>query len=172
MDKAIVTVTVTNPKTGESETREISYDGPHEVDYKVGKLVEDVTRKWGGEEFILKNTDKVMIAFYVEYQKNMPQMANVNPWALGLSGEEFTVAVRKLQEKNFIKGAVFTKTSPAASDFVKVTTEGEAYVEQILDIHSKLSSKEKADSVLKKAILWGWEEIKDFGAKVVAEMSK
>jgi len=52
-----------------------------------------------------------------------------------------------------------------------MSAKGLEYVEQKLSIDQTLSNKEKVDKVMESAGNWGWEQIKDIGTKVLAEMA-
>jgi gamma-glutamylcysteine synthetase len=53
-----------------------------------------------------------------------------------------------------------------------MSSYGIEYVENKFDIKPNLSGEEKVKKVLAGTAEWGWEQIKDIGAKVLAEMAK
>lgn len=125
----------------------------------------------------LDTKQKVLVAIYTEYQKDLPDMENsIKAKALGIPLKEFRVAIDKLQNENMINGAniisggnshipimVFTGN-------IKMTRYGIEYVEQKLDIEPTLSAMEKVKSVAEKAGKFGWEQIKDITVKILSEI--
>lgn len=122
---------------------------------------------------------KVLLAIYAEYQKDLPDMKNViNHKNLGLEQIVFRVAVDKLQSEGLIKNADIRtggNTHVPLMVFmedVKMTPYGIQYVEQKLSIDKTLTGEQKVKSIFERAGEWGWEQIKDITAKVIAEMTK
>lgn len=127
----------------------------------------------------LDTKQKVLIAIYTEYQKDLPDMENnIKASNLGLRNDVFKVALRKLTNENLINGVVFANGGDdpvpalAAVDYCQMTREGINYIEDKLDIKHNLSGAEKVAKVIEKSAGWGWEQIKDIGAKVIAEIAK
>ena len=127
----------------------------------------------------LDTKQKVLIAIYTEYQKDLPDMENnIIASNLGLGNDVFKVALKKLTNESLINGVVFVKggdnTVPIAAvvDYCQMTGRGIDYVESKLDIKPNLSGAEKVERVIEKSAGWGWEQIKDIGAKVIAEIAK
>lgn len=126
----------------------------------------------------LDTKQKVLVAIYTEYQKDVPNMRNVTAASIGLDNDRFAVAIQKLENENLIQGPKYTKggrgTIPlmVIMDFVMVTNYGLAYVEEKLGIRPTMSSSEKLKEVTKKVTSWGYEELKDFAVKVTAEVIK
>ncbi len=113
---------------------------------------------------------KVLVAFYLEYQKELPEMRYVDADSLETDQNRFCVAVRKLQNEGYVKGAKFVSLNGVLTDFVMLTRDGLQYVEEVLDIKATMSAGEKVKEVGKKATLWGYGELKDIAAKVLGEV--
>jgi predicted ArsR family transcriptional regulator len=126
----------------------------------------------------LDTKQKVLLALYTEYQKDLPDMKAVSAEELGINREVFIVALDKLVNEGLITGVNFTKggRSPhplnAYVDGCKLTPYGLDYVERKLQIEPTLSGADKAKNVAKKLAEWGWEQGKDFAAKIAAELLK
>lgn len=127
----------------------------------------------------LDTKQKVLIAIYTEYQKDLPNMEEaITASNLGLKHDILKVALKKLTNENLISGVVFSNGGEsvvpllAAVDYCQMTGRGIDYVENKLDIQPSLSGTEKVTKVIEKTAEWGWEQIKDIGAKVLAEMTK
>lgn len=128
---------------------------------------------------VLDTKQKVLIAIYTEYQKDLPDMENnITASNLGLKNDIFKVALKKLTNENLINGVVFANGGDdvvpilAAVDYCQMTGRGIDYVESKLDIKPNLSGTEKVALVIEKSAGWGWEQIKDIGIKVIAEIAK
>ncbi|CAM5794870.1 hypothetical protein [Brevibacillus borstelensis] len=126
----------------------------------------------------LDNKQKVLLALYTEYQKDLPMMRDIKADTLGLSRDVFNVAIEKLQNEGFIRDAAiaYAGRSPYPYDVrienCKMTRYGIEYVESKLQIEPTLSGAEKTKGVAKKVAEWGWDQGKDFVAKVLAEVLK
>jgi DNA-binding Lrp family transcriptional regulator len=120
---------------------------------------------------------RVLMAIYAEYQKDLPDMSNITAETVGLDLPVFCAALEKLENEGYITGVhirrdvgrVFTVV---IMDSVMLTPYGIEYVETHLKIERDMSRVEKAKTILKAAGERGWEELKDFAAKVIAEMMK
>lgn len=121
---------------------------------------------------------KVLIAIYTEYQKDMPEMDNISSESLGLGEEIFRMALVKLDNEGLVNDLKFAFGGDAgvplavALDYAKMSPYGIKYVEEKLNISPGLSGEEKVKSVIVKTAEWGWEQAKDFAARVLAEMIK
>lgn len=127
----------------------------------------------------LDNKQKVLLAIYTEYQKDKPDMRNnINVEAIGVDFEVFAIAIDKLVNEGLINGADIVRggrgNNPldVYTDNIKMTRYGIEYVEQKLEIERTLAGVEKVKKVADKGMQWGWEQAKDFAAKVLAEMMK
>ncbi|WP_077212388.1 YjcQ family protein [Bacillus dakarensis] len=121
---------------------------------------------------------RVLVTFYIEYQKDLPEMEKVNATDLGISHDIFKMALLKLINEGLITGVEFTrggqgnKILGAFTTNILMTSKGIDYVEQKLGITPTLTAGEKVREVSKKVAEWGYNEIKDFTVKVAAEIAK
>ena len=122
---------------------------------------------------------KVLMAIYTEYQKDIPDMANsIRANILGLDMDVFKIALEKLENERLIIGVKFARggNSPiplmAWTDNIKMTTYGIQYVEDKLNIDKTLTGSEKVKNLLSSSASWGWDQFKDIAAKTMAEMLK
>jgi hypothetical protein len=121
---------------------------------------------------------KVLIAIYTEYQKDKPNMESISPGSLGIDREIFNIAVDKLDNEGLINGVNIVRAGDSSAphlvaiDYAKMSSYGIRYVEEKLGIKPELSGEEKVESVISSSTEWGWEQIKDIGSRVLAEMLK
>lgn len=122
---------------------------------------------------------KVLIAIYTEYQKDIPDMnANIKADLLGLSQDEFKAAMDKLDNENLINGAKFSRggsnSIPLAVfiDNLKMTSKGIDYVEEKLQVNRTLTGTEKIKKIANDSASWGWEQFKDITSRTLAELIK
>lgn len=125
----------------------------------------------------LDTKQKVLVAIYTEYQKDIPDMrTNIKSKELGIDGEVFAIALDKLLNEGFITGVQFSKSKnkimATFTDGIMMTRDGIDYVETKLGIEKTLSGMEKVQEMAKKSANWGWNEFKDITVKVLAEMGK
>lgn len=62
-----------------------------------------------GKETIMKlgAKEQVLLAIYTEYQKDLPNMTNVNNTALNMDVDVFHIALEKLQNEEYVKDVAF-----------------------------------------------------------------
>lgn len=127
----------------------------------------------------LDSKQKLLMAIYMEYQKDLPDMkSNVTASKLGIEIDVFKVALEKLENEGLITGAKFARggngSVPYAAfpDNVKMTAYGIQYVEDKLKIDKTLTGAEKVKSLVSSSANWGWEQFKDIAAKTMAEILK
>lgn len=128
----------------------------------------------------LDSKQRVLLAIYTEYQKDIPVMKDITHKLLGLEIQVFGIAVEKLINEGMInasptvikhKGGIRQQIKAVNLNGVKMSSKGLEYVEKKLFIDQTLSNKEKVEKVMESAGNWGWEQIKDIGTKVLAEMA-
>ena len=129
----------------------------------------------------LDTKQKVLIAIYTEYQKDLPNIEdNVNADILGIDNKIFNVAIEKLENEGLITGSSLIK---GGSDTVwntimvnlrhtKMTPYGISYIEEKLGIGKTLTGAEKVKAVSLKVAEWGWDQFKDISAKELSEIIK
>lgn len=132
----------------------------------------------------LDTKQKVLIAIYTEYQKDIPEIHNeITPEKLGIDEEIFDIAIVKLENEgliidtSLISGMISIDSKNRWSistrlDNTKMTPYGINYVENKLGIDSTLSGFDKVKKVGEKCAIWGWNEFKDITVKILSEMGK
>lgn len=126
----------------------------------------------------LDTKQKVLIAIYTEYQKDLPKMFdNITPEKLGIDEDVFKVAIDKLQNEELINGATVTLClgqdyPDVLIDFVKMTRDGIDYVENVIGIEKTLTGIEKVKAIIAKMTEWGFDQLKDIAARTLNEMAK
>lgn len=120
---------------------------------------------------------KVLIAIYAEYQKDIPEMSkNITTDILGIDFKKWIIALEKLENERLICGTKFADTNegPIAAflDRTKMTPYGIQYVETKLKIEPIKTGKEKIQELAAEAANWGWNEAKDILARILSEVIK
>jgi len=121
---------------------------------------------------------KVLVAIYTEYQKDVPEMDNITQALFDIDESKFIIALKKLENEQQIVGVKLaeyvdgTFLLPNTMTQVMMTNRGIDYVENVLDIQPTLTGKEKAKAIFSKAGELGFDQLKDFAARVTAEMLK
>lgn len=127
----------------------------------------------------LDTKQKVLIAIYTEYQKDLPDIGGrVKADLLNIDNEVFKVAIEKLEnerlicDSNIIKGGSRTIWNTVMVDLshTKMTPYGITYVEEKLGIEKTLSGAEKVKYISSKVAEWGWEQFKDIASKTLSEI--
>ncbi|WKT65300.1 hypothetical protein Q2U85_02080 [Bacillus cereus] len=113
---------------------------------------------------------RVLVSLYLEYQKELPEMGSVSAELLETDRVRFRVAIAKLQNEGLINGSRVDIGHYVHTDGVMLTPKGLQYVEEVIGIKPTMSASEKVKEVGKKAASWGYNEIKDFSAKVLGEV--
>lgn len=125
----------------------------------------------------LDTKQKVLIALYTEYQKDLPDMKSIKAETLGISEEVFFVAIMKLKTEGYVTDLMEIHTAGMLYpvyrlDQMKLTRDGLEYVESKLNINSKATGKEKVIAASKKLGEWGMDTFKDVVGKIAAELIK
>lgn len=124
---------------------------------------------------------KVLIAIYTEYQKDLPNIdGNVKADILGIDNNIFNVAIEKLENEGLITGSNLIKggsstvwnTIMVNLTHTKMTPDGISYIEEKLGIERILTGAEKVRNVSVKVAEWGWDQFKDIAAKTLSEILK
>lgn len=117
---------------------------------------------------------KVLVAIYMQYQKDIPDMEQVTAESIGLEKKIFLTALEKLENESLIRGVKFVRGGGEAlmafTDHIMMTPYGLNYVENKLNIQPEKTGLEKMKDISQKAAAWGWNEAKDFAVKVVSEI--
>ncbi len=122
----------------------------------------------------LSNKNKVLIAMYKVYNEDVYNIENVvNAKEIGISFEEFKIALDKLSREGLIEGVKFAyagnKPPLPFWDKAYITIKGMEYVENNIGIEHTQDKKEKIKFIIKECIKYGWEEIKDIGTTYAAK---
>ena len=131
-----------------------------------------------GSTVQLDAKQKVLLAIYAEYQKDIPDMSLITFENLDMDCKAFYVALDKLENEGLITGTKlhfrtgYPYPNAAITIFIKMTREGIVFVEEKLDIQRALSGREKLEILHQKFGKLGWEALSDFTAKVLVEVSK
>ncbi|MBV4441138.1 YjcQ family protein [Clostridium tyrobutyricum] len=125
----------------------------------------------------LTNKQKVLLAIYIEYQKDAPDMdKNIKSNILGMPYNEFNIALDKLESEGLIKGTDFSRAGNrifiSYVNNTKITPDGEKYVREKVGLSDILTGKEKIKHISKKIASAGWEQAKDIIARTLAEINK
>lgn len=119
---------------------------------------------------------QVLMAIYAEYQKDLPNIESISNESIGVSKDKFYIALIKLDNEGLINGlkAVYGGDSVVPQyvviKHVNMSIQGIEYVEEKLGISQASSAQEKVKKVIEDAGKFGYEQLKDFGAKVLAEI--
>lgn len=118
---------------------------------------------------------KVLIAIYTEYQKDMPNMnETITSERLCLDEEVFVMALRKLENEQLIQNINFlwadNKIYRYGFGDMLISVYGIEYIENKLGISKTLSGFEKAKYISEKIASWGWEQFKDIAVRTAAEI--
>lgn len=124
----------------------------------------------------LDTKQKVLLAVYIEYQKDVPEFYNVlTSDNLGISDHAISVSLRKLQSEELIR-EFETRTADgrigSSMNRIMMTRDGIKYVEDKMLIGPKDSGEEKIETIIERTANWSWEQIKDIASKTLAEMIK
>lgn len=124
----------------------------------------------------LDTKQKVLLAFYTEYQKDLPDMASIQYQNLYIEKEVFIVALKKLVNENLVTNVKFFYGDNRVFDYylndLMVTSIGLEYVENKLQLEPTMSGSEKATKILKQLGEWGLTQFKDVISKTAAELIK
>lgn len=124
----------------------------------------------------LDTKQQVLLAFYIEYQKDLPNMKNVNNTKLNLDITVFNVALAKLENEGYIKDlSIFSADNDKFYEVdvsnVKLTRDGIEYVENNFGINKELTAEDKLKYVIKKCGVLGLEALKMFGVEVIKTLT-
>lgn len=127
----------------------------------------------------LDTKQQVLVAVYIEYQKDLPDMNRALP-ELNLDMQVLRTALGKLENEGYITGFWGETKSPGSRErfqpksfrLVTMTRDGIEYVETKLGIEKTMTGQEKVEKAKKTFIEQGLDVLTDYAAKVTAEMLK
>lgn len=129
----------------------------------------------GVDKMELSAEQQVLLALYIEYQKDLPNMENVTFKNLEMDKDIFNEALNKLDKKGYMQDFISARGSnnkilvPFLSG-VSLSKPALTECEQLLE--SLKFSNESAESISMKIFKSVKEDIKDIIARYWAEMSK
>ncbi|MBC9783533.1 hypothetical protein H1S01_03275 [Heliobacterium chlorum] len=118
---------------------------------------------------------KVLLAIYTEYQKDIPDMTNVTPESIGISRSAFNVAISKLSNEGLIDKVIAVSGDNEVEYLMHkamMSREGISFVESKASIEPTDNGNQKIKKLMEECLKWGWEQAKDICAKALAEMAK
>ncbi|WP_248928299.1 hypothetical protein [Paenibacillus hamazuiensis] len=87
---------------------------------------------------------KVLLAFYMEYQKDLSNLLKINHEYIGVSRDLFITALGKLEnEELMIFELRYPMNDSQILSYVSITRRGIEYIEKKFEIDSTLSGSEK-----------------------------
>lgn len=130
----------------------------------------------GGIYLRLDSKQKVLLALYTEYQKDVPEFIRLHPEALGMSQGVFYFAVKKLVDEEFIENVHLIwgeeRSIPlgAALDVLKLTRHGIRYIEELFALDWTLQGREKVRVILTFSQDWGDEPLLHWISRIYREL--
>ncbi|WP_346353864.1 hypothetical protein [Azotosporobacter soli] len=118
----------------------------------------------------LTTKDKVLIAIYTEYQKDVPNMREfICANKLEMDKQVFISALVKLENERLISNIKVLPGDSTIMDIytgmAKITVAGIEYTEKLLEINSDLDKESK----LKKVMKWLLDQGQDLTARAIVE---
>lgn len=107
----------------------------------------------------LTSKETVMLAVYIEYQKDLPQMKNINHTALNMDKDVFNTALDKLSNERYI-----------TTENIKPTPEGLIYAEKYFSIQKYDTAAEKIEYIIKKCGTFGFSALKLFAVSAMEHL--
>ncbi|KLU62979.1 hypothetical protein CEB3_c06420 [Peptococcaceae bacterium CEB3] len=113
----------------------------------------------------LDSKQRVLLALYTEYQKDIPEFTRLDHEVLGLSRDVFHCAMKKLLDEEFIENAHLIwgedRSIPlgVVLDVVKLTPSGIRYIEELFALNRTLPGRDKVGAILTAAEAWDGEPL-------------
>jgi hypothetical protein len=123
----------------------------------------------------LNTKQQVLVAIYTEYQKEIPNMNAITCEKLGISIDEFYIALKKLDNEGLVNNIkILPKGNSNVPAFVVINNAmmsayGIDYVEKKLEMEKTLSPKEKVEKVIGKSEEFGLKHLKDFAVNIFSD---
>lgn len=125
---------------------------------------------------VLSAKEKLLIAIFIEYQNDIPNMERLNFKELEIEGDVLHSALIKLQNEGLIHDFKPVTGGGRMISFDKralmPTKEGLSWAEELLELTKEQTSIDKLNSAIKMLAAWGLDNIKDVAARTVAEILK
>lgn len=124
----------------------------------------------------LDTKQQVLLAIYMEYQKDIPNMKEVNSTALNMDITVFNIALEKLENEGYINGLQTINTDndrfyAVILDNIKLTRDGLELVESKFGIAKELTAEDKLKYIIKKCGVFGLQTLQQFGIDVLTALS-
>lgn len=124
----------------------------------------------------LDTKQQVLLAIYMEYQKDIPNMKNINNTVLDMDITVFNIALEKLDNEGYITGLTTLEADcdrfyVVIRDRIKLTRDGIEYVEKCFGIEKELTAEDKLKYIIKKCGVLGLQAMKLFGADILKALS-
>jgi len=126
---------------------------------------------------ILQAKQQILIALYLEGQKDRPHMEKITPQILGITAEQFNSSITDLLDAEWIKDVKIIDEDAGIPLFidlaqVKATHQGIAAVENILEINNWWEPAKKVEKIKRQAAAFRLTALENFAAKVLADILK
>ena len=123
----------------------------------------------------LDTKHQVLLALYIEYQKDLPKMSEVTCEKLNMDVDIFNMALKKLSTERYIEGLnIFAADNDefysVSADDVYLTHEGITYVEAVMGIKKELTSTDKMKYIIKKCGVHGLQALKIFAVNALSHI--
>jgi hypothetical protein len=106
--------------------------------------------KRGGLSLQIDLKQKILLAFYVEYQKDSSHLMNIDHRVVGVTIDMFVSALEKLDnEELVIYELTYPSLDPKVVSYVTITRRGIEYIEQKFGIDSVLNGREKVAKIVR-----------------------
>ena len=120
--------------------------------------------------------EQVLLAIYTEYQKDLPNMTNVNNTALNMDIDVFHIALEKLQNEEYVKDVAFFASDnnrfyTVDISKIKLTKNGIDFVEKCFGIKKELTAEDKLKYIIKQCGIYGYKALKDFGSTALSALT-
>lgn len=124
----------------------------------------------------LDSKQQVLLALYIEYQKDLPKMDSVKCSSLNMDIDVFNTALGKLSKEGYISGlyaypADNNKFYEVYTKNVGLTKDGIEYVESKFGIEKEISNEDKLKYIIKKCGVLGLQALKLFGAAALEHIN-
>ena len=124
----------------------------------------------------LDTKQQVLLALYIEYQKDLPNMEDVNCTVLNMDIDAFNIALKKLSNEGYITDLfIFPADNDefycVRTDNVSLTRDGIEYVENNFGIKKELTASDKIKYIIKKCGVFGLQALKIFGLHVLEHIN-
>ncbi|MFI8493313.1 hypothetical protein ACIGC1_10440 [Peribacillus butanolivorans] len=130
---------------------------------------------------IIDTKREIFTALFLEYQKDVPNLNNVQRKFIdgGMDRDTFNVAILKLENEGYIHNVDFIKggmrpygINSVRLDNALLTPYAVKYMEERLEIESSDEPEEKSKTILKKFTEAGYERLESVLVKIAAELIK